>query len=216
MFPMFLRAFANWARNVVLIGIFAGSPYTRFFGCEWCYHGNGKREKNRGKPRTGGVRQYLIKNAVVRVFPSVEKVREQHQIWRYLVSPAINDYDGYKYSISAFCSECKGGRVARWVPAEARLLKVPWRYRDGSVALSKVSEGTWAEVVEWADRRGESWWQVWAKREVWRVLRALLFQSRLAEMEMEEKRRDAEITKMAIDESANLECDEDGVLGDGY
>ena len=104
--------------------------------------------------------------------------------------------------------------------AEARLLKVAWRYRDGSLALLKVSEKTWAEVLEWADRWGERWGQVWDKREVWRVWRALLFQARLAEREMEEelaaRRIDAVITDMTIDESANLGWDEDGVLGDGY
>ena len=75
---MLLRAFENWARNVVVRGTLAGSPYTRFFGCEWCYHGNDKRENRRAK---WGVRKLLntyCRNVVVRGFPSVDKVREQY------------------------------------------------------------------------------------------------------------------------------------------
>jgi len=166
---MYLRAFENWARNVIVLGTLAGSPYTRFFGCEWCFHGHGKCEKTRKKRAAKwGVRQRLRenKNVVVRVFPSVDKVREQDQIWRYLDCPAISeDEDGYRYSMTAYCSECKRGRVARWVRAEARLLEMPWRYRDGSLALSKVSEEIWAEVLEWGVRWGERWGQVWDTRD---------------------------------------------------
>ena len=220
---MFLRAFENWARNVVVIGTLAGSPYTRFFGCECCYHGNGKREKTRKRRAKWGVRQLLstCKNVAVRVFPSVEKLREQHQIWRYLESPVIAEgEDGYQYSMTAFCSECKRVRVAKGVRAEARLLKVAWRYRDGSLALSKVSEETWAEVVEWADRRGERWGQMWGMREGWRVWRARRIQARLAEWEMEEElarmQIDAEITDVASEESANSGCEEESVLVESH
>ena len=220
---MFLRAFGNWVRNVIVIGTLAGSPYTRFFGCEWCYHGNDKREKTRKRKAKWGVRKLLnthSKNVVVRVFPSVNKVREQHQIGHYLDSPAINDYDGYKYSMIALCSECKRLRVARWVPAQVRLLEVAWRYRDGSLALSKVSKETWAAVLEWTDRWGEKWRQLWEKREGWRKWRASLLRARLAEWELEEelaaRRVDCVFTDMTIDESANLGWDEDVALGDGY
>ena len=128
--------------------------------------------------------------------------------------------DGYKYSMKAFCSECKCVRVAKGVRPESRLLKVPWRYRDGSLALSKVSEEIRAEVVEWADRWGERWGQMWAKREGWRVWRAMLMRARLAEWELEEEVARMQIeevnTDVNDDEGANLGCDEDCVLGVSY
>ena len=99
--------------------------------------------------------------------------------------------------------------------AEVRLLARPWRYRDGSLALSKVSKETWAEVLEWTDRWGERWGQVWDKREGWRKWRASLHRARLAEMEMEEELAARGIDAVITD-STNLGWDEDGVLGDGY
>jgi hypothetical protein len=106
------------------------------------------------------------------------------------------------------------------VPVEARLLKVAWRHRDGSLAISKVSKEIRAGMLEWTVRWGERWGQVWDKREGMRKWRARLYRARLEEWEMEEelaaRRRDAVITDMAIDESTDLGWDEDGVLGDGY
>ena len=75
-------------------------------------------------------------------------------------------------------------------------------------------------MLEWTDRWGERWRQLWEKREGWRKWQACLYRARLAEMELEEelaaRRLDCVFTDMTIDESANLGCDEDVALGDGY
>ncbi len=157
--PKIVPAFENWARNVVhvVIGTLAGSPYSRFFGCKWCFHGMGKREKTRGKPRTSG----MIKNVVIRVFPSVDKVREQSQIGRYLASPQIaEDEDGYRYSITAFCSECKINVCGR---RRGYVEKPDFSRCHGGIGMGRgpyrrpASDETRAALEEWVDRRGDRW-----------------------------------------------------------
>ena len=179
------------------------------------------RKKAGSGPKGGG--SDAGKSKVTRVIPDVAGVRAWHQVARYLYSDQgfeekEHGYP-YPYPLKAYCRFCKLARGA-WPMPEGDYMKMEWQEADGTPVMSMVEEETRLEVLEWVKRRGKRWKKVWKARRKEGVAEAAYLRSRRAERrgaeELARMRVDAENTDVTDDESANLESDEDCVLGVSY